>query len=247
MTISDFIDLEKRESEIELAREFKDFAYIISHDFNSPLRAISTYTALLQEEHAPKLNDEAQAYLDHIMDNTLVMQHMLQGILSYSRLNTMAKTPSMVDSSIIAQQCLLLLQQKIHQRHANVALDQLPIVYADTDQLLQVFLALLDNAIKFSPKNRKPEIQFRAQEMRDTWHFILSDNGDGIPEDQREAVFKIFHRLNNEPEGEMKSTGMGLALAKKIILRHRGLIWLDTSEQGGLAVHFTLPRMPTKA
>jgi len=222
-----------------IAEEYKNYAYIISHDLSAPLRSILGFSRLLEEEMPETLTGDAKLYLDMVMQSGNKMQQMMAGLLTFSRLNSLAKDFALVDMNAVLGECLADLQPAITARQAKIEAGALPNITADKAQMTQLLSILIDNAIKFTPPDQVPQIRISVQSgEQNGQHFILEDNGVGIAEKFRETVFQIFRRLH--AENEYPGIGMGLALAKKIIARHGGEIWVTDSQLGGSAFHFTM-------
>jgi chemotaxis family two-component system sensor kinase Cph1 len=222
----------------QIEQEFKEFTYIISHDLSAPLRTVVEFSRLLNSEYADKLDGEAKEYLGLITEGGLKLQTMLQGLLDYSRLNTMAKPPSLVNCNTILADCQLVLKNEMKAKKAVLEIGTLPTVKADAEQLMQLFLILLNNALKFNAGN-PPRINIGAEQNDAYWIFSIRDNGIGIPAEFYDRIFKPFQRLHTESEYE--GIGMGLSLAKKIAERHGGRVWVESVLGKGSCFMFSIP------
>lgn len=223
-------------------QRFQEFAYIVSHDLHAPLRMIVSFAGMLQDKTSHDVGAEEESdYLAHIMRAGKQMQEKLDGLLHYSRLNTMAQPPTEdLDCALIVQNCLALFKDGIAEKKARISVSTLPQIRADVDQLHQLFTFLLDNALKFSSPRRAPEIRIEAKAQSDGWLFSVADNGIGIESPYREDAFKLFRQLNREDA--YPGIGMGLTLARKIVERLGGKIWIEDGMSGGTKVCFTVPR-----
>ncbi len=220
-----------------IAAEFKDYAYSVSHDLSAPVRAMVEFSKLLTNEHANSLNDEGKEYLSVIIENGHKLQAMMAGLLAYSRLNTMAKGFVKVDAGRIVQDLRLIMEPQIKASKAVLEIGDLPTVTADIEQLMQVLHILLDNAIKFQPHENIPTIKISAEEKQSFWQFAVSDNGIGIKPQFQDKIFKLFSRLHSDEE--YPGIGIGLTLAQKIIHRHGGKIWFESTIGKGSVFYFT--------
>lgn len=223
-----------------IAAEFKEYAYSVSHDLSAPVRAMVEFSKLLKAEHASSISDEGREYLSMIIENGVKMQMMMDGLLQYSRLNTMAKPFSNVDVGKILEDCQVILKPQITTSKARLEIGQMPIIHADAEQLMQVFLALLENALKFQPEGGSPYIKISASETENFWQFAIADNGIGIAPQFQQKILKIFQRLH--ADDAYSGVGIGLTLAQKIILRHGGRIWCEPHSPQGTLFCFTMAK-----
>lgn len=226
-----------------LLKEFAEFAYIVSHDLNTPLRHIREFSKLLIEKLGDNLDEEEQSYLDFIESSVHKSQEIINGLLSFSRLNTMIEPFSETDCHRILEATQLALRKKINASKAKITIKDnfLPILQCDVEQISQLFYSLLDNALTYQQAGNTPEITIAAQETNNHWQFSIKDNGIGIQQNNLKKVFTIFKRLHSNEE--FPGLGMGLTLAKKIIAdRHQGNIWLESEEGQGTTVYFTIPK-----
>lgn len=223
-----------------IAAEFRDYAYSVSHDLSAPVRAMVEFSKLLTTEHSASLNDEGREYLSIIISSGQKMQQMMEGLLQFSRLNTMAKPFALVPVDKILQDCQIILKEQLSTKKAVLEIEKMPMIYADAEQLMQLFLLLLDNAIKFQSADNKPHIKITAVESEAVWQFSIEDNGIGIDIRFQEKIFKLFQRLHAEEE--YPGVGAGLTLAQKIIHRHGGTIWFESVTKKGTKFNFTIPK-----
>lgn len=228
---------EMSESET-LKQEFKQFVYGASHDLNSYARGMIEFSKLLMEEEAKNLSDEGKLYLSMILENGQKLHGMMDSLVEFSRLNTMEKPFTKVDCNVIVQNILIASKDKIKAKQAKIAVGQLPTLNADVDQLTQLFWALINNSLKFVEPGQAPEINISAESRGDYWQFIIKDSGIGIEPVYFDRVFEAFKRLNSDID--YPGPGIGLTLAKKIVTRHGGKIWLDQVEKG-CVINFTIP------
>lgn len=221
------------------ANEFREYAYGVSHDLSAPVRAMVEFSRLLTTEHAASLNDEGREYLSLIIESGAKLQAMMDGLLQYSRLNTEARPFRDVSAGEALQRCRSAMSERIAASGAELQVAELPVVQADSEQLTQLFSALIDNAISFQPPGRKPVIQISAEQVDGYWRFAVADNGIGIAPRFHEKIFKLFQRLHADEE--YPGVGIGLFLAQKIVHRHGGAIWCEPVAGQGTCFYFTLP------
>jgi len=225
----------------ELARsnlELKQFAYVASHDLQEPLRNLVSCVQLLEKKFKAQLGTEADKYIGYAVDSAARMQALIEALLAYSRLGTLAKPFKLVDCQKVLKLSLANLRAAISESKAVVTHDSLPKLMADETQLVQLFQNLLGNAIKFR-SGPGPKIHVSAAERDSEWLFTVRDNGIGIEKEYADHIFSIFQRLHTRAEYE--GTGIGLAIAKKIVERHGGRIWVESEHGKGSTFYFTIP------
>lgn len=221
-------------------RDLEQFAYIVSHDLQEPLRMVAGYTRLLARRYADKLDADAQEFIVFAVDGTIRMQALINDLLVYSRVGAQNRPLAPIDTAAAARQALANLKIAISESRATITCDPLPIVPADEIQLVQLFQNLVANAIKYRSA-QPPQITITAARAADgaEWVFAVRDNGIGIDPNYAERVFQIFQRLHTQ--AEYPGTGIGLAICKRIIERHSGRIWFEPSPGQGTTFYFALP------
>ena len=218
--------------------ELTNFAYVVSHDLKAPLRAIGSLADWIATDYTDRLDAEGQEHLRLLKSRVRRMDSLIDGILEYSRVGRVRERAERVDLNALLRDTIDLLAPPAHLR--IVIEDTLPTVTLEPTRLRQVFQNLLSNAIKFSDK---PEGRIRVGCRADdgTWHFSVADNGPGIDPRHHERIFQLFQTL--APRDRVESTGVGLALVKKIVEMYGGRVWLDSIPGHGSTFHFTLPRV----
>ena len=227
------LDIERSNKELE------QFAYVASHDLQEPLRMVSSYTQLLEKRYKKQLDSDARDFINFAVDGANRMQRLINDLLSYSRLGTERKPFKPTDCHSVLGKVLASLSTIIEKSHAMIANDDLPVVVADEGQLVQLFQNLISNAIKLHSKEQS-RIHVSAKEKNDEWIFSIRDNGIGIESEFKDRIFVIFQRLHSKDL--YPGTGMGLAICKKIVERHGGRIWFDSTPNKGSTFFFTIPK-----
>ena len=219
-------------------RDLEQFAYIASHDLQEPLRMVAIYTQLLAERYAGKLDADADKYIHYSVDGALRMQKLVQDLLAFSRVGRQSVALRSTDCNEVFEAALKNLEAAMQQSGAVARHAHLPVVIADSSQLIQVFQNLVGNAIKFRG-SQPPVIRVDAEMKGKEWVFSVSDNGIGIAPEHAENVFEVFRRLHTRTE--YPGNGIGLAICKKVIEQHGGRIWVESQVDHGSTFKFTFP------
>jgi PAS domain S-box-containing protein len=218
-------------------KELEQFAYIISHDLQAPLRSIASFAEILADECRDQLSKDTNRYINFIVGGSRRMYRMIEDILAYSRTGTYEIELDPVDFESVFSQAVENLQSSIEEREAVITREPLPVVKADQSQMILLLQNLIENAIKFSVE--KPHIHISAVLSGNEWFFSLKDQGIGIDPVQFNRIFNLFQRLHTEEE--YPGTGVGLAICKKIVERHGGKIWVESEPGQGTTFTFSLP------
>ena len=219
--------------------DLEQFAYVASHDLQEPLRMIISFLQLLQRRYGESLDEEAQEFIGFAVDGAVRMQKLINDLLKFSRLNTKPVKFREVSTEEVLEQVVFESKIFIEKNDAVITHDPLPVIFADFNQMVQLFQNLVVNAIKYHGPER-PQIHISANKEEDGWLFSVQDNGMGIDENQKIKIFKIFQRLHGRDEYE--GTGIGLAIAKRIVERHGGRIWVESDPGKGSTFYFTIPQ-----
>ncbi len=232
-------ELAQLAQDLELSNaELKKFAYVASHDLQEPLNQVSNYVQLLEMRYAEALDEDASEFINFAVEGVSLMQTLIDDVLAYSKVDMRAVEFELTEAETALERAIANLRGRIHQTGATVTHDPLPTVMADSTQLMQLFLNLISNAIKFRSE-KPPEIQISSKRLEDAWLFSVQDNGIGIDPQYAERIFVIFQRLHTRDE--YPGTGMGLAICKKILECHRGRIWVESELGQGSTFYFTIP------
>jgi len=215
-------------------KELEQFAYVISHDLKSPLRVISGLSTLIQRKEYEKISPQSQEDFDMIIDQIVQMNAMIEGVLEYSRIGRKDMETTVVNIELILEK-IKLVEAKNDKIIINYP-DDIPAVEGSTIRVQQVFQNLIDNAIKYNDK-KVCKISIDAEIVDEFVLFKLEDNGPGIRPEYADKVFGLFHTLQSKRQD---STGVGLAVVKKIIGFYGGEIYVDTSYRKGARFCFTL-------
>jgi signal transduction histidine kinase len=222
--------------------DLQTFAHTVSHDLQEPLRMVTSYLGLLEQRTRQKLDPEALEFIRFATDGANRMQKLIKDILAYSRVDTQGKTFAATECEIVLEKVLLNLKSALAESGARITHDPLPQVYADATQLEQIFQNLIGNAIKFK-NERQPVVVVQAEKKESQngmeWVFSVTDNGIGIDPQYFDGIFAVFKRLHSREE--YPGTGIGLAICQRIVERHGGRIWVESTPGQGSTFFFTLP------
>lgn len=242
-------DLTLREAEAETRKyaaileaknkEMEQFVYIASHDLQEPLRTVSNFIQIIEEDHHNELEAPVTDYLNAIRLASLRMNALIQELLNYSRIGRDRRLTE-IDCNEILNNVTDDLTALIDETNALIMAPALPVLNGFRRELRQLFQNLITNGIKFRKKDTFPEIEISCEEYNDHFEFTVKDNGIGIEERNFDKIFYIFQRLNQRDEFE--GNGIGLANCKKIVELHGGKIWVNSVPGAGSSFHFTIAK-----
>lgn len=225
--------------ELRRAREeVEQFVDIAAHDLQEPLRNILNFADLLNLRHRERLDGEAREFLGFVTDSAARMRRLIEDLLAVARASRAVVNLEWTDSGRVLATALEGLKARIEQTGAQVTHDRLPFLLADPRLLESVFQNLVGNALKFHGA-QAPRIHIGAARSGANWVFSVQDNGIGIDPRYHRVIFEMFERLEHKP-GE-RSTGVGLAVCRRIVERHGGRMWVQSAPSEGVRFHFSLP------
>jgi len=218
--------------------ELQQFAYVASHDLQEPLRMVTSYMQLLERRYKDKLDNDAKEFIAYAVDGAIRMKTLINDLLQYSRIETRANPFELTDIENMLKQTISNLEMAIKENNAVITHDALPHVIADSTQMVQLLQNLIENGIKFH-SDKPPQIHIGAKQNENEWEFSVRDNGIGIDPQYFNRLFLIFQRLHSRDE--YPGNGIGLAVCKRIIVRHGGKIWVESKVGEGSTFYFTIP------
>jgi PAS domain S-box-containing protein len=223
--------------------ELEEFAYVAAHELLEPLRTIASYAQLLAERYQGKLDEKADKYIQFVVVGAKRMQSLIVDLLAFSRVGSRTQRLLPTQSAAVARQVIERLRPRIEDTKADIAFGALPVVNADETQLGQLLQNLVGNALKFR-STQPPKIRVNASRRDGEWLFSVEDNGIGIDRQFSDRIFQMFQRLHER--GKYEGSGIGLAIAKKIVDRHGGRIWFESESGIGTTFYFTLPDVTSR-
>ncbi len=232
--------VQERTSQLEIAnRELESFAYSVSHDLRSPLRAINGFSRILAEDYYEKLGQDGRQWLEKIQASSNRMDELINALLAFSRLSRQPIHAVRVEPAAMVEQIISELRATVdHHRQVDWQVGTLPACDADPALLRQVYSNLLDNALKYTRGREIARIEVGSFEKEGYVVYFVSDNGAGFDMKYAGKLFGVFQRLHSDSEFE--GTGVGLANVQRIILRHGGRIWAEAARDKGATFFFTI-------
>jgi light-regulated signal transduction histidine kinase (bacteriophytochrome) len=236
------IALQNREKLLreEATRELEAFSYSVSHDLRAPLRHINGYVELLLNRHYEHLPEKAQHYLSSIADSARQMDELINNLLEFSRTGRREVQQANVDMNAIVDDIINQIKKDFKHRKIVWHISPLPPVFGDEEMLKQVWKNLLDNAVKFTRDREETVIKIDVADKPHEYVFSVTDNGVGFDVKYAHNLFGVFQRLHSYRDFE--GTGIGLALVRSIVLKHRGLTWAEAEPDKGATFYFSLPK-----
>ena len=234
--------LRVRQAESALRRSNEDlerFAYRVTHELNEPLRTLTMHSQLLGRQFEGKLDPESLQSLEFIQDGVRRMRAFIDDLLRYSQSTHVGTDVRPIDLEALFAEAMSSLGAAIAESGARISHDRLPVVLADS-RMEHVLPNLLSNAIKYTGKGVTPEIHISAKPEQDVWVISVRDNGIGIEPKYHNSIFKVFNRLHGK---DVPGTGVGLALAQKIVETNMGKMWVESSPGVGSTFYFTVPQV----
>ncbi|GLY28652.1 PAS domain S-box protein [Kineosporia sp. NBRC 101731] len=249
------VQLEQKNADLAAVNsELEAFSYSVSHDLRAPLRAMSGFARIMAEEYGGQMSPEALQYLTKITDNAEHMGNLIDALLSFSRMQRQQMQSQPIDMGMLAQECWNSLESAREGRSIEFVLAPLPPAYGDRRLIRQVWMNLLDNAIKYTGRKDTARVEVRAEVAEedekpsggpdprmvpDTVMYLVKDNGAGFDMRYADKIGQVFQRLHHNDE--FIGTGIGLALSQRIVQRHGGQLSAVGEPGVGATMGFTLP------
>jgi light-regulated signal transduction histidine kinase (bacteriophytochrome) len=237
-------DSEQDRMEVEIERvrtaleaEFEEFVSMAAHNLREPLRDVASYSQLMAETYAGRLDSDAGLFLERIGEGVTRMQSLLADMVDYWATGAGDRQFSPTDMEAVLRQALLSTNKQITERSAVATHDPLPAVTGDFEILTKVLCHLIRNAVEYCGAP-VPRVHISSRRVDSDWVFSVADNGPGIDPAFQGRIFEVFKRLHGK---EHPGNGLGLAFCKKAIQWHGGRMWLESTPGAGATFYFTLP------
>ena len=229
----------QQDSILQLNKELEAFSYSVSHDLRSPLRAVSGYAQILEEDYSKVIDEEGRRLLRVINDNAEKMGHLIDDLLRFSRLGKKELQKKETKLGTLAEVAISEIAKSTPHK-AEIIMDASHHVHADDSLMKLVMMNLIGNAIKYSSKKENPVVKIRSEQKGNDVIFSISDNGAGFDMRYVDKLFGVFQRLHSMEEFE--GTGVGLAIVHRIITKHGGKVWAEGKVNEGATLHFSIPQ-----
>jgi len=237
------VRVEERTQElVHSNKELENFAYIASHDLQTPLRHITSYVQLLivKIKETTTIDAQMEKWIQYITSGTLLMKNLINDLLTYSRVGRVDAAVQEIDTTKLIEEITEILRENIRKTDAKIVYEKLPLIFGAQTQLHQLFQNMIENALKFQKPNVAPVVNIRCEDQGAFWKFYVSDNGIGFDPKYSNKLFAMFQRLHTS--SEYPGTGIGLAVCKKIVEAHGGKIGVDSKQGEGTTFFFTLQK-----
>lgn len=221
-----------------LNRELEAFNYSVSHDLRAPLRAIDSYTKILEHDYSGILDEEGRRLIRVVLQNAARMNHLIEDLLDFSRLGRKELLMSGIDLDILLREVIAEMEEEMKGRKVKFDIDTMDKENGDRSMIKQVWHNLISNALKYTRKRAVAEIKIGAMRENGSRVYFIRDNGAGFDMKYYKKLFGVFMRLHSAKEFE--GTGVGLAFCHRIISRHGGRIWAEAGVDNGAVFYFTL-------
>jgi PAS domain S-box-containing protein len=219
-------------------KDLEAFSYSVSHDLHAPLRAINGYTQILKDDFIDSLGDEGKRILSAVQNNAQKMARLIDDLLAFSKLGKKEIIKRQIDMTRLVDEVLSDLKKNTHHQ-AEIKVGLLLPAMGDYALIALVVTNLVSNAVKYSSKREKPEVEISSEQGDNEVRYIIKDNGEGFDMKYAEKLFGVFQRLHSEKDFE--GTGVGLAIVNRIVSRHGGKVQADAVPGKGATFSFTLP------
>lgn len=232
-------ELQKLQAELDqLKSDFREYSRIVSHDLSAPFRQIRSFVDLIEKLSADEMSEESLGYLEHIEQAATKGQKTIEGMLEYYRIPVQMEAFEQTPFKACLHSATKRLQKK-YTHDVEIVAGELPELSCDAHMMERVFYRILDNAILYQPEGQTPHITIAASVDQSWANIVIKDNGIGMESDKAPQCFKVLTRLNHDIRYE--GTGMGLAIAARIVEQHGGKLHVVSSPNEGSSFTISLP------
>ncbi len=218
--------------------ELEQFAYVASHDLQEPLRMITSFLTQIEKKYNNKLDEKGRQYINFAVDGAKRMRQIILDLLEFSRVGSIEDGAEDINLGKLIGDVSALYRKQIEEKNATIVFNNLPVITSYKGPVRQIFQNLISNSLKYCNVKARPEIDISCKDIGGSWLFAVKDNGLGIEPQYFDKIFVIFQRLHNKDE--YSGTGMGLAIAKKIVENLGGTIWVESEKGLGSTFYFTI-------
>jgi len=231
--------LKKQAKELAISNtDLEQFAYVASHDLQEPLRMVTSFLSQIEKKYSHVIDEKGKQYIHFAVDGGKRMRQIILDLLEFSKVKSAEDELEVVDLNKLINEIISLYRKQIEETNATIKVEKLPIFSIYKTPMRQVFQNLISNSLKYHNPTTDTKITIACEENADGWQFSVKDNGIGIEAEYFDKIFIIFQRLHNKDD--YSGTGMGLAIAKKIIENWGGRIWVESEPGEGCTFYFTL-------
>lgn len=223
---------------VGLVNELEQFAQVASTELQIPLKDLAGQIQILEREQKDKLDVSGRKSLENLWHATLQLQGVVNDLLTIANIGGQNETRTLTDCETVVEEACRGLRQLFGKRHPRLTYDELPTVFANRRQLVQLFQNLISNAIKFQPGD-DPEVHIGVSTRGRYWLFSIVDKGIGIDPERQESIFGLYKKFHQDPQTE--GSGVGLAICEKVVRWHGGNIWVESTPGRGSSFNFTIP------
>ena len=223
-------------------KELEQYAYVVSHELQEPLRMVSSFLTLLRKNLGDRLNPKAESFLQYAVDGSNRMRKIVYDLLDYSKIGHSPESLEIVDLNQVLEDVENLFRKQITDSKAVIEADKLPCVHVHPTLMSLVFQNLISNSLKFQKQNQNPYITITVQELDLEWKIGIKDNGIGIAPEYHDKVFELLQKAH--PELKTRGSGIGLSISKKASETMNGQIWIESEIDNGCIVYFTISKSP---
>ena len=233
------VQSEEKEKQEAANKELEAFSYSISHDLRAPLRHIGGFVDLLIKNYSSNLDKTGLRYLNTVAESTIEMGNLIDALLTFSRISRTELQRTLIDSKKMVTRVIKTFDDELIGRNVEITISELPDILGDEQLMIQVWVNLISNALKYSRKKEKAVIEIGGKTQKDKTIFFIKDNGAGFDMKYVDKLFGVFQRLHRIKDFE--GIGIGLANVNRIITRHGGQCWAESIVGNGATFFFSIP------